>query len=74
MPILYVSHYRQAWPLKWWERSGSQSVRRKAVAKAKDWSSAIGLGVVIMIASMGFLFLQRRRSQRLVGTSLNLLV
>jgi squalene-hopene/tetraprenyl-beta-curcumene cyclase len=25
------------WLLKWWERRGSQSVRRKAVAKARQW-------------------------------------
>ena len=39
------------------------------LAKAKDWSSAVGLGVVILLASMGFLFLQRRRAQRSVGTT-----
>jgi len=25
------------WFLKWWERSGSKSIRRKAIEKAKDW-------------------------------------
>jgi squalene-hopene/tetraprenyl-beta-curcumene cyclase len=25
------------WFLKWWERSGSRSIRRKAIEKAKDW-------------------------------------
>ena len=39
------------------------------LAKAKNWSSAIGLGVVILLASMGFLFLQRRRAQRSAGAA-----
>src|SRR5271165_3537337 len=25
------------WFLKWWERSGSKSIRKKAIEKAKDW-------------------------------------
>lgn len=44
------------------------------LAKAKDWSSAIGVGVVIVLASLGFLFLQRRRSQHSIVTNSRLIV
>ncbi len=35
-----------------------------ALAKAKDWSSAVGLGALIVLASIAYLFRQRRRTQR----------
>ena len=44
------------------------------LAKVNDWTSAIGFGVVLALASLGFLFLQRRRTQRLVGSNSDLLV
>lgn len=43
------------------------------LTKAKDWSSAIGAGALIVLASLGFLFLQRRRSQHLIAAKPSLM-
>ena len=44
------------------------------LTKARNWSWAVGFGALIVLVSIGFLLLQRRRSQRMMSANFSLLV